>query len=169
MHFEMTAAQQEARARATVFVEEVCRPLEDRWPYDDYDMDPDVVMDVARKFREYGLRALSVPRDAGGLGTGTLAKCLVYEEIESSHVVHGALATWAGLMEPHPALYSAPRWQQEKYLHPLLEEDKFFHLHISEPDTGSDAAASRPPQSAGETNTSSTGPSAGRLHRVIQR
>jgi len=140
MHFGMTADQEAAKARATAFVQEVCRPLEDEWPYDDYDVDPDVIMDVARKFREYGLRALSVPKEVGGLGVGTVAKCLVYEEIESSHVVHGALTTWAGLMEPHPALYGAPRWQQEKYLRPLLDEDKFFHLHISEPGAGSDAA-----------------------------
>jgi alkylation response protein AidB-like acyl-CoA dehydrogenase len=140
MHFQMTAEQKAARARATAFVEEVCRPLEDAWPYDDYDADPDVIMGVARKFREYGLRGLSVPREAGGLGAGAVAKCLVYEEIESSHVAHGSLATWSGLMEPHPALYSAPQWQQEKYLRPLLDEDKFFHLNISEPGAGSDAA-----------------------------
>jgi len=140
MHFELTDGQKAAKARATAFVEEVCRPLEDEWPADDYEADPDVVVGLARQFREYGLRGLSVPEEAGGLGAGTVAKCLVYEEIESSHVVHGALATWAGLMEPHPALYSAPQWQQQKYLRPLLDEDKFFHLHISEPGAGSDAA-----------------------------
>jgi alkylation response protein AidB-like acyl-CoA dehydrogenase len=140
MHFELTAQEQAAKRRATAFVEEVCRPLEDKWPCDDYDVDPNVIMDVARKFREYGLRGLSVPKEVGGLGAGVVAKCLVYEEIESSHVAHGSLATWAGLMEPHPALYSAPRWQQEKYLRPLLDEDKFFHLNISEPEAGSDAA-----------------------------
>src|SRR5262249_7206855 len=140
MHFELTAEQEATKARAAAFVAEVCRPLEDQWPYDDYDADPDVIMYVARKFREYGLRGLAVPKEAGGLGAGTVAKCLVYEQIESSHVVHGALATWSGLMEPHPALYTAPQWQQDKYLRPLLDEDKFFHLHISEPGAGSDAA-----------------------------
>jgi alkylation response protein AidB-like acyl-CoA dehydrogenase len=140
MDFELTAQQKAVKARAAAFVEEVCRPLEDAWPLDDYEADPELVMHVARKFREHGLRGLSVPEAAGGSGAGALAKCLVYEELESSHVVHGALATWAGLMEPHPALYRAPQWQQQKYLRPLLDEDRFFHLNISEPGAGSDAA-----------------------------
>ena len=140
MHFQLSAEQQEIKARATAFVDEVCRPLEDTWAYDDYDVDPDVVVDVARKFREYGLRGLSVPKEVGGLGLGTVAKCLVYEEIVQSPVLHGALTTWSGLMEPHPALHSAPEWQKQKYLYPLLNDEKFYHINISEPGTGSDAA-----------------------------
>ena len=140
MYFDLTPEQEAAKARAAAFVEEVCRPLEGDWPYDDYDVDPSVVMEVSRKFREYGLRGLSVPTDAGGLGAGAVAKCLVYEHIVSSHVMHGALATWSGVMEPHPALYGAPEWQRKKYLRPLLDDEKYFHIHISEPGVGSDAA-----------------------------
>ncbi len=140
MHWELTVEQQAIKERAAAFVSEVCRPLEGEWAYDDYDMDPDVVMEVIRQFREYGLRGLSVPREFGGLGAGTFAKCLVYEELESTHVMHGGLINWSGLMEPNPALYTAPAWQQEKYLRPLLEQDAFFHLNISEPSAGSDAA-----------------------------
>ena len=136
----MTAEHRDATARAVAFVDEVCRPLEADWAPADYDVDPDVVMHVARRFREYGLRGLSVPSEAGGQGAGTVAKCLVCEEIASSHVVHGSLATWSGLMEPAPMLYHAPQWQKEKYLTPLLREDKFCQLNISEPGAGSDAA-----------------------------
>lgn len=140
MEFQLSPAQQAVKARAAAFVKEVCRPLEDSWALDDYDMDPDVLMGVVRKFREYGLRGLSVPKEAGGLGEGTLAKCVAYEEIVTSPVMHGALTSWSGLMEPHSALYDAPEWQKEKYLYPLLNDDRFFHINISEPGAGSDAA-----------------------------
>jgi alkylation response protein AidB-like acyl-CoA dehydrogenase len=141
VNFELTPEQLQIKQRAAAFVEEVCRPLEAEWGVDDYDMEPELVMSVARRFREYGFKGISVPKEAGGLGLGTLAKCLVYEEIERSPVMQGALTTWAGLMEPHPALYIAPDWQKEEYLYPILKEDKFFHINISEPDAGSDAAS----------------------------
>ena len=140
MDFELTKEQEEVKARAATFIKEVCDPLEDKWAADDYDMDPDIVMHVVTKFREYGLRGLSIPKEAGGLGYGTVAKCLVYEEILKSPVLHGGLTTWSGLLEPNPALYTAPEWQKEKYLYPILNEDRFFHINISEPETGSDAA-----------------------------
>ncbi|MCG6203397.1 acyl-CoA dehydrogenase family protein [Rhodopseudomonas sp. HC1] len=140
MDFELSKEQQEIKARAAAFVEEVCRPLEDSWGIDDYAVAHDVLMGVVAKFREYGFRGLAVPKDAGGQGLGTIAKCLVYEEIVKSPVMHGLLATWSGFLDPHPALYVAPEWQKEAYLYPILKEDKFYHINISEPGAGSDAA-----------------------------
>lgn len=140
MDFELTPEQQAVKARATAFVDEVCKPLEDSWAYDDLEMDPVVVMSVTKQFREYGLRGLSIPKEVGGLGLGTIAKCLVYEELMTSHVMHGGLMTWTGVTEPHPGLYVAPQWQREKYLDPMLQDERFFAIHISEPGAGSDAA-----------------------------
>ncbi|MGQ4618924.1 acyl-CoA dehydrogenase family protein [Nocardia sp. R7R-8] len=140
MQFTLSAEQEAIRERVREFIREVCDPLEHKWAPDDYDVDPDLVMTVVAKFREYGLRGISVPKQAGGHGYGTVAKCVVYEEILKSPVLHGGLTTWSGLLEPNPALYDAPEWQKEKYLYPILRDDRFFHIHISEPGTGSDAA-----------------------------
>ncbi|WP_313805860.1 acyl-CoA dehydrogenase family protein [Sphingobium sp.] len=140
MYFDLSDEEKEIKARAAAFVDEVCKPLEDRWAFDDYDMPAEDLFHVARKFKEYGLRGLSVPKEVGGLGLGTVAKCLVYEEIMRSHVVHGNLTTYSGFLEPSPALHQAPEWQKEKYLYPILQDEKFFHIHISEPGAGSDAA-----------------------------
>jgi alkylation response protein AidB-like acyl-CoA dehydrogenase len=81
MDFELSKEQREIKARASAFVDDVCRPLEDMWGIDDYAVPHDIFMGVVRKFREYGFRGLAVPKDAGGQGLGTVAKCLVYEEI----------------------------------------------------------------------------------------
>jgi alkylation response protein AidB-like acyl-CoA dehydrogenase len=136
----LTPAEVEVRERARKFVEEVLRPLEPSWATDDYDVDQDVLMGVMHKFGESGLRGVAVPEEVGGLGLGSVAKSLVAEELMSSRIAHGSLATWTGQMEPSGALFSAPEWQKERYLYPIFKEDKLFHLHISEPGTGSDAA-----------------------------
>lgn len=140
MDFELSAEQAEIKRRAAAFVDEVCRPLEDSWGVDDYQVPHEIIMGVVAKFREHGFRGLAIPREAGGQGLGTLAKCLVYEELVTSPVMHGLLATWSGFLDPHPALHTAPEWQREAYLYPILKEDKFYHINISEPDAGSDAA-----------------------------
>ena len=141
MDFELTPQEASIKEKAHAFVEDVCRPLESEWAADDYDVPVEKLLHVSRKFREYGLRGLSVPKNVGGLGLGTVAKCLVYEEIMKSHVTHGGLPTYSGLLEPCSALHDAPEWQKEKYLYPLLRDEKFFHIQISEPGAGSDAAA----------------------------
>ena len=143
MNFDLSPEQKEIKARAAAFVAEVCRPLEDSWGIDDYAVPEDVFMSVVRKFREYGFRGLAIPKEAGGQGLGTVAKCLVFEELVTSPVMHGLLTSWSGFLDPHPALYTAPEWQREAYLYPILKEDKFYHIHISEPDAGSDAARIR--------------------------
>jgi alkylation response protein AidB-like acyl-CoA dehydrogenase len=140
MDFDLSKAQLEIKGRAAAFVEEVCRPLEADWGVDDYQVPHDIFMNVVAKFREYGFRGLAVPKEAGGQGLGTVAKCLLYEEIVKSPVMHGLLATWSGFLDPHPALHDAPDWQKEAYLYPILKEDKFYHINISEPNAGSDAA-----------------------------
>ena len=143
MNFDLTPEQKEIKGRATAFVNDVCRPLEETWGMDDYAVPEDTFMSVVAKFREYGFRGLAIPKEVGGQGLGTVAKCLVYEELVTSPVMHGLLTSWSGFLDPHPALYTAPEWQREAYLYPILKEDKFYHIHISEPDAGSDAAGIR--------------------------
>lgn len=143
MDYELSKEQREIQDRARQFVKEVCEPLEASWGPDDYAVPLENFKHVASKFREYGFRGIAIPKEAGGQGLGTMAKCLVYEELALSPVLMGLTATWSGFLDPHPALFEAPEWQKEEYLYPILHEDKFYHIHISEPDAGSDAAGIR--------------------------
>jgi len=140
MDFQLSKEQQEIKERASIFVEKECRPLEADWPLSDYDAPLETTKNLIRKFREYGFRGMAIPKEVGGQGLGTVAKCIVYQEIVKSKVMHGLVSTYSGYLDPHPVLYTAPEWQKEKYLYPILKEDKFYHIHISEPDAGSDAA-----------------------------
>jgi alkylation response protein AidB-like acyl-CoA dehydrogenase len=143
MDFELTPAQQTIKDRAVDYVRTVCGPMEKDWPLSDFDATPQQIQYLRDKFEEYGFRGLAIPIDSGGKGHGMLAKCLVYEQLKSSFVTHGNTALWPGYIDPPPALFRAPRAQREKYLRPILDGKKAYHIAISEPGAGSDAAGIR--------------------------
>ena len=140
MDFQLTSAQQEIKSKAVDFVQNVCGPMEKNWPLSDFDATPEQIHYLRKKFEEYGFRGLAIPVESGGKGKGMLAKCLVYEQLKSSFVTHGNAALWPGYIDPPPALFRASDFQREKYLRPILEGSKTYHIAISEPGAGSDAA-----------------------------
>jgi alkylation response protein AidB-like acyl-CoA dehydrogenase len=126
--------------QARRFVDEVCAPYAAKWPVSDYDADEAAVATIRKAFTDWGFRGLAVPTKSGGKGQGALAKSLVFEQLWQSPVLRGLTLLWPSFLDPSPALHDAPLWQQEKYLHPVLSGDKQYHICISEPDHGSDAA-----------------------------
>jgi len=139
--FQLTPELAEVQAKARQFVREECDPLEAQWPLSEYEAPPEQVAHLRRRFTDYGFRGLAIPKDAGGQGLGTLAKCLAFEQLKSSWVLYGNTVLWSAYLDPNPALNDAPAWQQRKYLHPILEGREQYHICISEPDHGSDVAA----------------------------
>ncbi|CAN5773163.1 3-(aryl)acrylate reductase AcdA [soil metagenome] len=140
MEFKLNPAQEAIKARAVGFVRDVCGPMEKEWPLSDFDATPEQIEHLRKSFDEYGFRGMAIPESSGGTGVGMLAKCLVYEQLKSSFVTCGNVALWAGYIDPPPALFTAPKAQQDKYLKPVLEGKKQYHIAISEPGAGSDAA-----------------------------
>jgi len=60
-----------------------------------------------------------------------VAKCLVYEEIVKSPVMHGLLATWSGFLDPHPTPLRRPRMAEGGLSLSDPQGDKFYHVkHI---------------------------------------
>src|SRR5713226_4135717 len=141
MDFQLTPAQQTIKEKAVDYVRTVCGPMEKDWPLSDFDATPQQIQYLRDKFEEYGFRGLAIPVESGGKGKGMLAKCLVYEQLKSSFVNHGNTALWPGYIDPPPALFRAPDAQREKYLRPILEGRKTYHIAISEPGAGSDASS----------------------------
>lgn len=140
MDFKLSPAHQAIKDKAVDFVRNVCGPIEKDWPLSDFDATPQQIQYLRDKFEEYGFRGLAIPKEAGGKGAGALAKSLVYEQLKSSFVTHGNMALWRDYIDPPPALFRAPAAQREKYLEPILNGTKTYHIAISEPGTGSDAA-----------------------------
>jgi alkylation response protein AidB-like acyl-CoA dehydrogenase len=137
---ELSAVQRELVDRANRFVDEVCRPYEADWPVSDYDADQIVAEKIRQEFTSWGFRGLAVPVEAGGQGLGVLVKSLVFETLWRSPVLRGLTLLWPAFLDPSPALHHAPRWQRAKYLDPVLAGEKQYHICLSEPEHGSDAA-----------------------------
>jgi alkylation response protein AidB-like acyl-CoA dehydrogenase len=140
VEFKLSPEQAAIRQKAVDFVQQVCGPMEKTWPLSDFDATPEQISYLRRTFDEYGFRGLAIPKTSGGKGFGMLAKCLVYEQLKSSFVTHGNTALWSGYIDPPPALFKAPETQRRKYLDPILSGTMQYHIAISEPGTGSDAA-----------------------------
>jgi len=140
MDFALSEEEKAIRDKAREFVQKECLPLESTWPISDYDAPPEVVRHLRKKMTEYGFYGLAVPKEYGGQGKGTLAKCLVFEQFKQSWVLFGGVVATAAHFDPHPSLFSASDYQKEKYLYPTIRGELNFHFCISEPGMGSDVA-----------------------------
>jgi alkylation response protein AidB-like acyl-CoA dehydrogenase len=139
MEFGLSPAQQSVVDNAKQLVKE-CKRYEETWPLSEFDIEPHLATEIRARFIALGLNGLAIPREAGGRGVGTVAKALAFEELQQSPVLRGMNLTWPWLMDPPPALYSAPVWQRDKYLYPVIDGRNQYHICLSEPDYGSDAA-----------------------------
>ncbi|WUI04170.1 acyl-CoA dehydrogenase family protein [Spirillospora sp. NBC_00431] len=115
------------------FRERELMPLEPRFLTEGR-LTPEERRDLQEKARAQGLWALDVPEEHGGQGMGTLAACLVAEELYK----HPAMFDFGG--SPEPVLYQADDEQKKKYLYPVIAGERRSCYAFTEPGTGSDFA-----------------------------
>lgn len=92
---------------------------------------------LENKARRQGFWALDVPEEYGGQGLGTLASCMVAEELFK----HPAMFEFGG--SPEPVLYEGTEEQKHRFLYPIIKEDRRCCYAFTEPSGGSDFAAIR--------------------------
>jgi acyl-CoA dehydrogenase len=90
--------------------------------------------ELSQRGRQQGFWALDVPEEYGGQGLGTLATCLVAEELFK----HPAMFEFGG--SPEPVLYEGTEDQKARYLKGVIEDGKRSCYAFTEPGTGSDFA-----------------------------
>lgn len=91
--------------------------------------------ELEEKARRQGFWALDVPEEFGGQGMGTLATCLVVEELFK----HPAMFEFGG--SPEPVLYKCDEEQKQRFLYPIIKADHRCCYAFTEPSGGSDVAA----------------------------
>jgi acyl-CoA dehydrogenase len=111
-------------------------------PYEDYveahdGLAPEVEHELRKKAVALGLNGLDLPEDVGGAGLGTLAQVLVTEE--TSRVLGGVSS--ASIPSASNILMACSEEQRERFLYPTIRGEKQDCFALTEPDTGSDAAA----------------------------
>ena len=135
MDFELPEELKLLRDLVRRFVKKELLPLEDRVEEAD-DVPPDTLRRLRTEARELGLLGINIPEDRGGSGLGTLANCIVREELGRT-----SLAMSYTVRGPSPILSMGTPAQRERYLAPCLRAEKRDCFALTEPDAGSDAAA----------------------------
>ena len=136
MNFELTGYQQEVKGRAVAFADREVAPQaaeldrEDRVPFG-----------TLQKMAEAGFMGLCVPEEYCGVGADFLSYCLLIEEISRADAGVGvtlAVHTSAGTL---PILMFGTEEQRSRWIPPLARGESIGCFALTEPETGSDAAA----------------------------
>jgi hypothetical protein len=138
MNFELTPEQAQIRAVAREFAES---ELGERIaPYDERHEFPHAIV---RKLGELGFFGVLVPPEYGGAGLDYVSYALIVEELSRGDASVG-ITMWGhnSLCTNHIALFGS-KAQKEKYLPPLARGEALGAWGLTEPGSGSDAAAMR--------------------------
>ena len=136
MNFAHRAQQQEIKERAAEFADREVAPyaaeldLEDRFPKETFE-----------KLADAGFMGLCVPEEYGGAGADFLSYVLLLEEISRADAGVGAtlaVHTSAGTL---PILMYGDEEQKARWVPDLARGEKIGCFALTEPTTGSDAAA----------------------------
>jgi alkylation response protein AidB-like acyl-CoA dehydrogenase len=136
MNFELSRGQQEIVDQATKFADREVAPHAA-----ELDRDDRVPFDTLEKLSEMGFMGLCVPEEYGGAGLDFLSYCLLIEELSRADAGVGvtlAVHTSAGTL---PILLFGTQQQKAKWVPPLARGEKIGSFALTEPTTGSDAAA----------------------------
>ncbi|MGY0005408.1 acyl-CoA dehydrogenase family protein [Micromonospora sp. I033] len=138
MDLQLSAEQEAARRLAAEFVDREVVPHAAAWDRRE-EVDPGIV----GKLGELGFLGLTVPEEDGGSGGDHVTYCLVLEELgRGDSAVRGIVSVSLGLVAKSIAAHgSAP--QRAEWLPRLCSGAALGCFALTEPDSGSDAAALR--------------------------
>ncbi|MFX1482455.1 MAG: acyl-CoA dehydrogenase family protein [Promethearchaeota archaeon] len=132
--FRLTDEQIALQKKARKFAQEYMIPYAHY-----YDKTGDFPRPIIQKCWEEGLMNLSIPKEYGGLGLGSIEQCIAVEEMAAG-CAGMTTSIYVNSLGAEPILVAGTEEQKEKYLRPLTEELKFVSFACSEPGMGSDVA-----------------------------
>src|SRR5829696_5306297 len=138
MTFELTGEQREIKERAAGIADEEVSPNAA-----DLDREDRVPFETLEKMADAGFMGLCVPEKYGGAGADFLSYCLLIEEISRADAGVGvtlAVHTSAGTL---PIVRLGSEEQKSRWVPALARGERIGCFALTEPDTGSDAAAIR--------------------------
>ena len=132
--FRLTDDQIELQNKARKFAQEYMIPYAHY-----YDKSGEFPRLIIQKCWEEGLMNLSIPKEYGGLGLGSIEQCIAVEEMAAG-CAGMTTSIYVNTLGIEPILVAGNDEQKEKYLRPLTEELRFASFACSEPGMGSDVA-----------------------------
>ncbi|WP_306359348.1 acyl-CoA dehydrogenase family protein [Nocardia sp. CC227C] len=136
MDFELGDAHRELREVARAWVDREVVPFATEWDRAEA-VDPAIV----GKLGEMGFLGIEIPEEYGGSGGDALAYCLLLEELgRGDSAVRGIVSVSLGLVATSIKTYGSAE-QRTRWLPPLCAGTSLGCFGLTEPGTGSDAAA----------------------------
>ena len=132
----LTEEQQLIQDMAKSFAQEQIKPNAGEW-----DQKGIFPKDALAKMGELGFLGMLVPEEWGGSGTGTLAYVLALEEVAAADGATSAIMSVHNSVGCVPILKFGTEEQKQEYLMPLARGEMIGAFALTEPHTGSDAAA----------------------------
>ncbi|ANS80514.1 Isovaleryl-CoA dehydrogenase [Serinicoccus hydrothermalis] len=139
--FELTQDHEEFRGLVREFAQGEVAPHVEKW-----DMDAHFPTELVPKMGELGLFGLNAPEEFGGAGTehgGFTYTCLAIEELGRVDQSIGITLSAGVGLGINPILSYGTQEQKERWLPDLLAGKALAGFGLTEPDAGSDAAASK--------------------------
>ncbi len=136
MDFSLSDSQQMIQQTARDFSKRRVQPLaaeldeSGRFPHE-----------LVKEMAELGFMGMMVPEEAGGAGLDTVSYVLAMEEISRGCASTGVVMSVNNSLVCDPLTKFGNAQQKEKYLKPLAKGEQLGCFCLSEPGTGSDAAA----------------------------
>jgi alkylation response protein AidB-like acyl-CoA dehydrogenase len=138
VNFSLTQDQQLLRKSVREFAESELRPHVMEW-----DEAQHFPREVLPQLAELGLMGIQFPEQYGGAGMNAVDYCICIEELARvDPSISLSVAAHNGLGAAHIAMFATEE-QKQKYLVPLASGAKLAAWGLTEPGSGSDAAAMR--------------------------
>ena len=138
MDFNLTEEQRMYREIARKFAEKVIRPRA-------FEMDEkaEFPYDIAQKMGELGFMGIPFPEKYGGVGGDWVSMMLCIEEISWGDISLGTLLDVTTTVVANLLYSFGAEEQKQRWLIPMAQGKEIGVFGLTEPDSGSDAAASR--------------------------
>ncbi len=142
MDFHLTEEQQLLKETVRRFVDNELIPLESQSGAERGVMSEPVLRRLQEKTKALGLWMLDVPEEYGGAGLDLFTRCIITEEVFRSTALPFRDARLFG-PEARAVLFHCTPEQKERFLFPVLRDEKLICFAQTEPDAGSDPASMR--------------------------
>ncbi len=107
------------------------------------DMNSEFPWNLVKRMAELKLLALYVPKEYGGAGLDVLSYAIAVEEIGRVCGSTGIFLAAHSSLGVYPVYHSGTEEQKQKYLIPMARGEKLGSFGLTEPNAGSDAAATQ--------------------------
>lgn len=133
---QFTEEQQLIQDMAKSFAQEQIKPFASEW-----DQKGIFPKQTLSQMGELGFLGMLIPEEWGGSGTGTLAYVLALEEVAAADGATSAIMSVHNSVGCVPILKFGTEQQKQQFLKPLAQGEMIGAFALTEPHTGSDAAA----------------------------